>query len=98
MYSAITTYFYLFEKFLPSPSKIIVFSWQALLGRLPTRLNLLHGGIIQQSGAPLCALCDRSLESETHLFVHPIATKVWNNIHAWFDFVSVSPDTFFFTF
>ncbi|CAJ2656114.1 unnamed protein product [Trifolium pratense] len=45
-------------------------------------------------GATLCALCEGSLETKTHLFVHcPIASKVWNNIHVWFGFVLVLPGT-----
>ncbi|MCI34461.1 hypothetical protein A2U01_0055681, partial [Trifolium medium] len=30
-----------------APSKVFVFSWQALLGRLPTRLNLARRGVIR---------------------------------------------------
>jgi hypothetical protein len=50
-----------------APSKVIVFSWQALLGRLPTRINLARRGVVVVGGSS-CAFCDGFGESENHLF------------------------------
>jgi hypothetical protein len=51
-----------------APTKVIVFSWQAFLGRLPTRENLLRRGVACD-GAAGCVLCGGGRETEDHLFV-----------------------------
>jgi hypothetical protein len=51
-----------------APSKVIVFSWQALLGRLRTRVNLARRGVVL-IGRSSCAICDLNGEWENHLFV-----------------------------
>jgi hypothetical protein len=74
--------------------KVIVFSWQALLGRLPTRANLLIRGIIQEDEAAGCLACAEARESENHLLVAcPLACRVWAMVHKWFGLNTVLPDS-----
>jgi hypothetical protein len=52
-----------------APSKVIVFSWQELLSRLPTRANLVCRGIVPTGEASWCLWCEGEIESENHLLV-----------------------------
>jgi len=45
-----------------APSKVVVFSWQLILYRIPTRLNLSHRGVPIPSGGLGCVLCDAQPE------------------------------------
>jgi hypothetical protein len=77
-----------------APSKVIVFSWQALLGRLPTRDNLVCRRILPSGVASWCPWCEGQVESENHLLVTcPLAWAVWALVHRWFGVVSVVPST-----
>jgi hypothetical protein len=65
-----------------APSKVIVFSWQALLGRLPIRDNLACRHILPSSTASWCPWC-------------PLAWAVWALVHRWFGVLSVVSSTLF---
>jgi hypothetical protein len=68
-----------------------VFSWQALLGRLLTRSNLVRRGVVVVGG-PSCAFCDLFGESENHLFAScSLACAVWLKVFKWFGVVPVLP-------
>jgi hypothetical protein len=59
-----------------APSKVIAFTWQLLLDRIPTKNNLILRGIAYDSGT-VCPLCNGYDESSIHLFFHgEIAAKV----------------------
>jgi hypothetical protein len=63
-----------------APSKVIVFSWQALHARLPTRLNLSWRGVFNDGEAVSCVLCADSSETEDHFFAScPMTWVVWSN-------------------
>jgi len=51
------------------PSKVIVFSWQLILDRIPTRFNLLRRGVPLPEGGLGCAFCEAPTESSVHLFL-----------------------------
>jgi hypothetical protein len=69
-------------------------SLHVILGRLPTRANLLTRGIIQGGEAALCLPCLEASESENHLFVScPYAWKVWALVHRWFGLSTVLPNS-----
>ncbi|GAU38554.1 hypothetical protein TSUD_320260 [Trifolium subterraneum] len=77
-----------------APSKVIIFSWQALLGRLPTRDNLARRGIIPLGVGTRCPWGDGDIESENHILVTcPLAWAVWSLVHKWFGIKSVVPST-----
>jgi hypothetical protein len=60
-----------------APSKVIVFTWQLLLGRLPTRDNL-------ETQQMECLWCPLIIESESHLFrMCPFANGLWYKIYKW---------------
>jgi len=67
-----------------APSKSKVFSWQLLLGRIPTKANLLMCGVIIDPASYACVLCGVSTKLANHLFVLcGVASKVWYMIHRW---------------
>jgi hypothetical protein len=76
-----------------APTKVIVFSWQALLGRLPTRENLARRGV-DCGGAVGCVLCGGGRETEDHLFATcSTAWEVWSKVHRWFGVATVVPSS-----
>ncbi|GAU10299.1 hypothetical protein TSUD_422630, partial [Trifolium subterraneum] len=77
-----------------APSKVLVFSWQVLLGRLPTRVNLGRRGVLPSSEQRCCHCDVGCLETEDHLFLLcPFAWNIWMEIYKWFGLVEVLPDT-----
>jgi len=48
-----------------APSKVVVFSWQLILDRIPTRLNLVNRGVPLLDGGLGCVFCDAPSESST---------------------------------
>jgi hypothetical protein len=74
--------------------KVIVFSWQAFHGRLPTGANLAIRGIIQEGEASSCGSYVEMLETKNHLFILcRTAWRVWAKIHRWFGVTMVLPCT-----
>ncbi|MCI39333.1 F-box family protein, partial [Trifolium medium] len=62
----------------PAPSKIIVFSWQLLYDRLPSKTNLYRRGVVHDSGNQDCVWCVAKPESGIHLLLHcDFAQIVW---------------------
>ncbi|GAU18324.1 hypothetical protein TSUD_202130 [Trifolium subterraneum] len=60
-----------------APLEVIIFNWQLLRLRLPTRANLLHCCVSAVQGA-LCCGCSLHQETETHLFATcRVAAAVW---------------------
>jgi hypothetical protein len=83
----------------PAPSKIIVFSWQLLYDRVPTKDNLLLRGIILPNGGTHCAWCGQFPEYACHLFLHcKVAFSVWYAIFKWLGVVIVMPANLFYLF
>jgi hypothetical protein len=72
---------------------VVVFSWQALLGRLPTRVNLAKRGVISSGGQVNYPCCLEDRETEDHLFLLcPFAWKIWTEVYKWFELVEVLPN------
>ncbi|MCH82598.1 F-box family protein [Trifolium medium] len=83
----------------PAPSKVIVFSWQLLYDRVPTKSNLLARGILSQQEGANCVWCNVCRESSTHLFLHcKVALGVWYELFRWLGVVVVMPPTLFHLF
>ncbi|GAU47706.1 hypothetical protein TSUD_177110 [Trifolium subterraneum] len=77
-----------------APNKVVVFSWQALLGRLPTKENLVKRGISLEGTMVGCVMCGGGRESEDHLFAACSTTwEVWSKVHRWFGLTTVIPGT-----
>ncbi|GJS00841.1 RNA-directed DNA polymerase, eukaryota, reverse transcriptase zinc-binding domain protein [Tanacetum coccineum] len=72
------------------PIKVNVLSWKVRLDSLPTRLNISRRGIDIPS--ILCPICDREVESMSHLFFKcHVATDIFKKICRWWnvDFVDI---------
>jgi hypothetical protein len=70
----------------PAPSKVSGFVWQLLLGKIPTRNNLITRQILDGTGDMSCSLCGEEMETESHLVVYcGIALLVWIEIFDWLE-------------
>jgi hypothetical protein len=75
-----------------APSKIVAFSWQLLLNRLPTKDNLRVRGVLPHDSGDNCEWCDHSPESASHLFLFcKKAHLVWYEVFKWLGVVIVMP-------
>jgi hypothetical protein len=79
-----------------APSKVIVFSWQLLFGRLPTKGNLFKREIFSDTRQSDCTWCPLITESEGHLFgMCPFACGLWYKVLKWLRLIMpVHPDPF----
>jgi hypothetical protein len=67
-----------------APSKVIVFSWQLLFRRLPTKVNLAIRGVVGDGTESFCSLCPLGLEGEGHLFGScAFAAVLWDKVFHW---------------
>lgn len=75
-----------------APSKVIVFSWQLLIDRIPSRRNLIRRGVPLPVGGVGCAFCDCPSESAVHLFIScPYFFPVWYQVSTWLGWELVLP-------
>jgi hypothetical protein len=75
-----------------APSKVIAFSWQLLLDRIPSRGNLQIRGILGTDVPWECVGCVGKIETSLYLFLHcPCAMKVWCEIFKWIGVELVIP-------
>ena len=54
----------------PALSKVVAFSWQLLLNRIPSKDNLLSRRILPPVSLGRCDFCDQVAETATHLFLN----------------------------
>ncbi|MCH84746.1 hypothetical protein A2U01_0005581 [Trifolium medium] len=72
-----------------APSKVIVFSWQLMHDRIPTKQNLALRGA-HTGNDTLCSFCNSTVETSVHLFLHcGVSAKIWYEIARWIDHVLV---------
>jgi hypothetical protein len=75
-----------------APSKVLAFSWQLLLGRIPTKSKLEDRGIVILDAPWECLGCVGKKEMPLHLFLHcPLAMKVWGAVFKWIGISIVIP-------
>jgi hypothetical protein len=75
------------------PSKVSAFSWQLLLDRVPTRVNLCRRRVVS-TDETLCLICQEGVETASHLFLHcSFAAGIWYSLIRWLGAVSVLPST-----
>jgi hypothetical protein len=78
-----------------APSKITVFSWQLLLQRLPTKVNLAKRRVVEGGVDSLCVLCPMELEKKSHLFGDcAFASALWRKVYNWFGWNVLVPRDF----
>ncbi|MCI16332.1 F-box family protein [Trifolium medium] len=89
-----------------APLKVIIFNWQLLRHRLPTRSNLMRRCILPSVPGVNCCWCSSFQETEKHLFATcRVAAAVWAEVYNWMGLTTVllgnlftSFDTFGFPF
>jgi len=75
-----------------APSKVVFFSWQLILDRIPTRLNLSHCGVPLPTRDLGCVFCDAPSESSVQLFLScPSILPVWYQVSRWLGWEFVIP-------
>jgi len=75
-----------------APSKVVFFSWQLILDRIPTRLNLSRHGVSLPVGGLGCVFCSAPSESSVHLFLsYPSILPVWYQVSRWLGWEFVVP-------
>lgn len=75
-----------------APLKVVVFSWQLILDRIPTKLNLSHHGVPLPLKGLGCVFCAMSSESSVHLFLScPSILPVWYPVSRWLGWEFVIP-------
>lgn len=80
----------------PTPSKVVVFSWQLLIDRIPTKVNLARRRILSTEVSDMCVFCDQNGETSSHLFLHCSSTfKVWSMVSGWLDINFITPQSLF---
>lgn len=77
---------HIFKHFWKSkaPTKVLAFSWQVLLNRLPTKTNLFTRNVLNDNEQLSCVICGANTESAEHLFLScPYVSQIWRKIYAW---------------
>lgn len=75
-----------------APSKVVVFSWQLILHRIPTRLNLVRRCVPLPDGGLGCVFYGAPSGSSVHLFLLcPSIFSVWYQVSRWLCWVLVHP-------
>ncbi|GAU16593.1 hypothetical protein TSUD_233450 [Trifolium subterraneum] len=75
-----------------APLKVIIFSWQLLYLRLPTKVNLWKRGVVCRVEDVNCNWCLSEAESESHIFLRcGKAVDVWCAIYGWLGLQTVLP-------
>ncbi|PNX73974.1 ribonuclease H, partial [Trifolium pratense] len=82
-----------------APCKVVAFSWQLLLDRIPTIANPSLRGVAN-GGNSNCSLCNAaSIKSTVHLFLQcEFAAKVWYHISLWIGQVFILPPNMHLSF
>lgn len=79
------------------PPRVKIFVWKFAHCALPTKANFLLRNIPISSLDYNCALCNNSLESQEHLFLHCCKTKeVWNRVLQWWQLPFTFPESCIF--
>jgi hypothetical protein len=66
------------------PSKVNIFGWRLLLGKLPTREALYSKGIITNQVDRSCVFCRNEVEDIDHVFFKcNVSATVWEYIFKW---------------
>jgi len=83
----------------PAPSKVIAFSWMALLDRIPTRSNLEVRRVLTQEDPRNCVLCGHREDTSTHLFLHcDVAWLFWRLVFDWLGVNFITPQNLYIHF
>lgn len=80
----------------PAPSKVVAFSWMAILDRIPTRSNLVIRHVLTQGENSRCVMCGCEMETTSHLFLHcEFASLIWRKVFDWLGINFITPQDLF---
>lgn len=82
-----------FERFWSNniPSKVLTFSWQMILERIPTLSNLARRNIVENQNL-VCVLCNQGTETASLLFFNcSFAFMVWGKVYSCLGFQVTFP-------
>jgi hypothetical protein len=83
----------------PAPSKIVAFSWMALMDRIPSKANLRRRNILAPGEPCICVLCGQREETTSHLFLHcEEASRIWRKVLDWLQINFITPQNLFVHF
>jgi hypothetical protein len=75
-----------------APSKVCAFTWQVMLDKIPSRINLSRRGILNPPESKACVICHSVDESAQHLLLHcDFASGVWYALFNWLGVAYISP-------
>lgn len=74
------------------PSKVSIFRWRVLLGRLPTMEALIRRRLQVSEDQRACIFCQSQHEVTSLLFLHcEFVWKLWNDVFRWLGLAFVMP-------
>ena len=80
-------------------SKVVAFSWMAIIDRIPTRANLAFRHVLALVEPCRCILCGHGEETTSHVFLHcDVASLIWRKLMDWLDFNFITPQNLFMHF
>lgn len=83
----------------PAPSKVVAFSWMAIIDRIPTRSNLAFRRVLATGDPQGCVLCGHGEETTTHLFLHcNVVALIWRKLMDWLEINLITPSNLFMHF
>lgn len=75
-----------------APSKVVAFSWLAIIDRIPTRSNLDRRHALAPGEPRECALCGHGEETTAHLLVHcDVVVMIWRKLMDWLEINFITP-------
>jgi hypothetical protein len=78
----------------PAPSKVVAFSWMAIMDRIPTGANLRHRNVLPTGEPCICVLCGNMEETTSHLFLHcEVALLIWRKVLNWLGINFITPQS-----
>lgn len=79
----------------PAPSKVVAFSWMALMDRIPLKANLRRHNILAPGEPCICVLCGEREETTSHLFLHcEVVLLIWRKVIDWLEINFITPQIF----
>lgn len=78
-----------------APSKVVAFSWMALMDRFLSKANLRCRNILAPGEPCICVLCGEREETTSHFFLHcEVVLLIWRKVLDWSEINFITPQFF----